>query len=79
MKRLIPFSFVFFTAASPLLAHETPQAPSPIAVRLTLDDAISRARASSSRLVSLTALTRAASEGVRGYQGRCSWPGDALV
>lgn len=46
-------------------AGETARAETP-PVRLTLDDALVRARETSARLASFTALARAASEGVRG-------------
>lgn len=64
MKRLaLLFFLVPFASAS--TGAETPQAEtSP--VRLTLDDAIVRARATSARLASFSALARAASEEARG-------------
>ena len=71
MKRssLVPLSLLLLlllaaptTFADDRAVQATPQG----AVRLTLDDAIARARTSSARLTSLSALTRAAAEGVRG-------------
>jgi len=65
VKRLILAS-IFLAVPSLLTAEEN--APQPAAegsVHLTLEDALSRARASSARLGSLEALTRAATEGVR--------------
>ncbi len=50
---------------SPASAGEAAQAEA-APVRLTLDDAIARARETSARLASFTALARAAAEGVRG-------------
>ncbi len=67
MKRLAHFSF-FMIAASSLFAGEAAQVAAPATVRMTLDEALARARTASARLTSLTALTRAASEGVRGAQ-----------
>ena len=64
MKRLAMF-LLLIPSASVLFGGETAPAPSN-PVRLTLDDAIARARATSARLASFSALTRAASEGVRG-------------
>lgn len=51
-----------------LSAAEAATAANPVVQRLTLDDAIARARANSPRLESFSALTRAASESVRGAQ-----------
>ncbi len=67
MKRLAPFLFLFI-AASPTLASDPTPAETPAAVRLTLDDALARALAASARLISLSALTRAASEGIKGAE-----------
>ncbi len=53
--------------ASILTAGEVAQT-SPAPVRLTLDDAIARARATSARLASYGSLARAAAEGTRGAQ-----------
>lgn len=67
MNRLVSFLFLL-GAATPLLAFDDslPAAVTPI--RLTLEDAMARARTSSSRLVSMDALGRAADEGVRGAE-----------
>lgn len=62
MKRLTSFLALLLLAQG-ALAQETPAT-----VHLTLDDAIARARTTSARLASLTALSHAASEGVRGAQ-----------
>lgn len=62
MKRLTSFLALVLLAA-PLFA-----ADDAAVVRLTLDDAIARARATSARLASLSALSHAAGEGVRGAQ-----------
>ena len=67
MKRLI-LVLCLTAAATTLLAGQSPTAASPLVQRLTLDDAIARARANSARLDSFAALTRAASEGVRNAQ-----------
>ncbi|HQZ15758.1 MAG TPA: TolC family protein [Vicinamibacteria bacterium] len=64
MKRLALLLLVV-PLASPSSAGESAQAEA-VPVRLTLDDAIARARDTSARLASFTALARAASEGVRG-------------
>ncbi|MEO8360039.1 MAG: TolC family protein [Vicinamibacteria bacterium] len=61
MKRLFLISWFAAAAVLPASAQTTP-------VRLTLDDAVSRARVASARLTSLNAATRAASAGVRGAQ-----------
>lgn len=59
--------FLVLLSLGPAASAEDPAVKAaPAAVRLTLDDAIARARAASARLTSLTALTRAASAGVRG-------------
>ncbi len=52
-----------------LPAAESMPAANPLVQRLTLDDAIARARAHSPRLESYSALARAASESVRGAEG----------
>ena len=67
MKRLVPFLSLMI-AASSVAASETAQTGPSALVRLTLDDAIARARGTSSRLASLSALTHAAAEGVRGAE-----------
>jgi len=67
LKRLALLPFLII-ASAPALAGENAQVAPPSTARLTLDDARDRARAASARLTSLTALTRAASEGVRGAQ-----------
>ena len=64
MKRLA-LLLLLIPLASVLTAGEAAQA-SGEPVRLTLDDAIARARATSARLASFSALARAASEEVRG-------------
>ncbi|MEO6401373.1 MAG: TolC family protein, partial [Vicinamibacteria bacterium] len=61
MKRLFLISLFATAAALPASTQTT-------SVRLTLDDAVSRARVASARLTSLNAVTRAASAGVRGAQ-----------
>ena len=61
MKRLTLLLFLLVP-----LSNAFAQDPVLLPVRLTLDDAIARARQSSPRLASLSALSRAASEGVRG-------------
>ncbi len=66
MRPLILF-LLLTTAGTQLLAGE-PAALNPLAQRLTLDDAIARARANSARLDSFSALTRAAGEAVRNAQ-----------
>jgi outer membrane protein TolC len=69
LKRLALFHFfISLFAASSLLGSDTSQSEAPAVVRLTLDDALERARASSARLTSLDALTRAAAQGVRGAE-----------
>ncbi len=69
MKHLTPCLFLIAIGVAPIaLAAENRQPDREAAVRLTLDDALVRARTASSRLTSLSALTRAASEGVRGAQ-----------
>lgn len=67
MKRLILIT-LFCASATSLQAEDTTAASSPLVQRLTLDDAIARARANSPRLESFLALTRAASENVRGAE-----------
>lgn len=54
-----------FIALAPGAAAQEVKAAPPL-VHLTLDDALARARASSARLTSLSALSRAAGEGVKG-------------
>ncbi len=66
MKRLV-LSLLLMAASSPLVDRSV-RAETPDVVRLTLDDALARARAASPRLTSLAAQTRAASEGVRGAE-----------
>ena len=70
MKRLssFPFLLTLCLAMSTMVGAADDQAAAQSVVRLTLDDAITRARSASSRLTSLNALTRAASAGVRGAQ-----------
>jgi OMF family outer membrane factor len=66
LKRRFFFTLLM-TMSPPLLATDSVSSPaSPLAQRLTLEDAMARARATSARLASFSALTRAASEGVRG-------------
>ena len=65
MKRLALFLLLLPFAAISSAADDAPQAAAG-PVRLTLDDAIARARATSARLASFSALARAASEEVRG-------------
>ena len=66
MKRLFFFALLM-AMTPPLLATDRVSSPPALLVqRLTLEDAISRARMTSARLASFSALTRAASEGVRG-------------
>ncbi len=67
MKRLALLSLLIPLAAVST-ADEAAQAAAAAPVRLTLEDATARARATSAHLTSLSALTRAASEGVRGAQ-----------
>ena len=67
MKRLLSIALILLFATK-ALAEDSLQGESSQPIRLTLDDAIARARASSSRLTSLGALTRAASQGVRGAE-----------
>lgn len=62
MKRLTVFLLL---SAGVLAPAETSQTDASATVRLTLEEALARARASSSRLASLTALSRAASSGIR--------------
>lgn len=64
MKRLALFLLLIPHASVSIANEIAPTAPA--SVRLTLDDAIARARAASARLTAFSALTRAASEGVRG-------------
>ena len=64
MKRLA-LLLLLIPSAPVLAAGEAAQAPGE-PVRLTLDDAIARARATSARLASFSALARAASEEARG-------------
>lgn len=65
MNRLALLSFLLFAPGQALAGPATVRVDEPVPVRLTLDEALARARASSSRLASLSALTRAASAGVR--------------
>ncbi|MBX7187718.1 MAG: TolC family protein [Vicinamibacteria bacterium] len=59
-------TYLLLAAMAAGVRAEDSAAPPPLApVRLSLDDAIARARASSARLTSLGAIGRAASEGVR--------------
>jgi outer membrane protein len=68
VKRLI-VTFLGFLAAAPLYASDpASQAVTPVPMHLSLEEAVARARAASPRLQSLNALTRAASEGVRGAE-----------
>lgn len=65
MKRPILIA-LFCAFGTTLPASESTAAANPLVQRLTLDAAIARARANSPRLESYSALTRAASESVRG-------------
>ncbi len=67
MKRPILIA-LFCAFGTTLPASESTAAANPLVQRLTLDDAITRARANSPRLESYGALTRAASESVRGAE-----------
>ena len=66
MKRFALLLLLVPIASSATAGEAAPSLTAP--VRLTLDDAIARARASSARLASFSALNRAASEGVRGAE-----------
>ncbi len=66
MKRLSFFTLLMPMSPPLLATDEVSSARLRLWPRLTLDDAIARARATSARLASFSALTRAASEGVRG-------------
>jgi outer membrane protein TolC len=67
LKRLVLITLLI-GAGTTLPAAESAAAANAVVQRLTLDDAIARARANSPRLESFRALTRAASENVRGAQ-----------
>jgi outer membrane protein len=67
LKRFI-FTTLLCAFGTNLPAAESTTTANPLVQRLTLDDAIARARANSPRLESFSALTRAASESVRGAQ-----------